>query len=441
VQNPGDVHAAYDSRSLKDVARSTAELALRGSAAGHDLLVRGYRTEEEVDYFSQPDGSNFVNFRTPTRWTGLQVQDVVHAGAHSFVGGFDAARAEARSERFVRVPGESGGLEAAAPYAPHSAITSAALFGEGRFSFLDDRLAATLGARLDRVAFEVRETALLDGYRANREDRVVFNPSAGLRYSADAGFHVRASGGRAFVTPDAFNVAGYAELAAGPGSVTITRGNPDLRPESSVTWELGAGFSRAASGIDLDIGYFHTDVRDRITVGTVAGGAETTPSGDTIRAISTYRNVDRAEIRGIEGSMSHDLGVAAGWSRSLRLFATFTRLLTADLVSDGATAPILNVADWNVNAGLEFDDLRRFTTRLATRYVGPRHDTDFSDWMNPGTVTFPSFLVTDLSGDVQLGDRYRVGARIENLTDENYYEVRGYPLPGRSLRLQLGVAF
>jgi outer membrane receptor protein involved in Fe transport len=443
VQNPGDVHASYDSRSLKDIDRSSAEIGISGTQGIHSLRLRAYRTVENVDYYSRPEGDNFVSFQTPTRWSGFQIQDAIRSGDHTLVAGIDHAIAEARSARFVtNSASQNGEIIRAAPFSPNSAISSSAAFAEGRVSLLDERLTGTLGGRLDRVDFDVRDTELLAGHRANRESHIVFNPSAGLRYTSHGGLSVRGSGGRAFVTPDAFNVAGYAERAAGPGTVTITRGNPDLRPESSVSWDAGIGFLRPASGMDFDLTYFRTDVRDRITVLTsTTGGGQITPSGDTIRTTSTYINVDEAEIRGLEASLAYDLGALAGWRHSLRLFTNASRIFRAEQMAGGVRSPILNVADLNVNAGVEFDDLERLAARLTGRYVGERQDTDFSDWMNPGTVTFPSFLVLDAAADVRVGNRYTLGARVENITDENYYEVRGYPLPGRALRLQLGVAF
>jgi vitamin B12 transporter len=442
VQNPGDVHAAYDSRSLKDIDRSSAELGISGTPGRHSLLLRAYRTEENVDYYSGPEGANFVSFQAPTRWTGFQVQDAIRYGGHTLVAGIDHGIAEARSARFVRNSSQNGQIVPATPFSPNSAISSSAVFAEGRLSLLDEQLTATLGGRLDRVGFDVRETELLAGHSAKRESHTVFNPSAGLRYTSHAGFSVRGSGGRAFVTPDAFNVAGYAERAAGAGAVSVTRGNPDLRPESSVSWDAGIGFLRPTRGIDFELTYFRTDVRDRITSSTsTAGGGLLTPSGDTIRTTTSYVNVDEAEIRGLEAALAYDLGVFAGWSHSLRLFTNASRIFRAEQMTGGVRSPILNVADLNVNAGVEFDDLQRLAARFTGRYVGERQDTDFSDWMNPGTVTFPSFLVLDAAADVRVGARYTLGARVENITDENYYEVRGYPLPGRALRLQLGVAF
>ena len=45
----------------------------------------------------------------------------------------------------------------------------------------------------------------------------------------------------------------------------------------------------------------------------------------------------------------------------------------------------------------------------------------------------------DLTGSIGIGDRYRVGAELRNVANEDYFEVRGYNLPGRSLRITLGV--
>ena len=82
---------------------------------------------------------------------------------------------------------------------------------------------------------------------------------------------------------------------------------------------------------------------------------------------------------------------------------------------------------------------RRSALRLSGRYVGERLDTDFTDFANPGDVRYPEFLVFDLSGSLQMAERYRLTAEVSNLGDENYYEVRGYTMPGRELRLGVGV--
>jgi vitamin B12 transporter len=247
--------------------------------------------------------------------------------------------------------------------------------------------------------------------------------------------------GRAFVTPGAFQIAGYSENAAGTG-VMVTRGNPDLDAESSVSWDLGAGIARPARGLEADVTYFHTDVRDRIAMRMVpVEPGALTPGGDPITSIATYENVDEARIRGLEARASYDFGAATGFRRSVRLFGSATRLLTAEETAAGETVWIKNVASTTAVFGLSYDDLTRFGARLSGRYVGRRSDTDWSDWFNPGDLRYPAFLVFDATVSARFTDRYGLALMVGNLLDENYYEVRGYNMPGRTIQFQLGVDF
>ena len=179
VENPGDLTAAYDSRSLKDVARRSASVDVTGSPGIHALLMRLYAAGEDADYYNAPEKTEgdapFVSFRSPTRWLGLQLQDGLALGAHRVVMGLDALKARAESEQFT-ARGVAG-----SPYAPNSAITSRALFAEGYFRFLDERLVATLGSRWDHIGFQVDESPLFgDAFsEGNDESYTVFHPSAG----------------------------------------------------------------------------------------------------------------------------------------------------------------------------------------------------------------------------------------------------------------------
>lgn len=432
VQNPGDLLAAYDSRSLKDVARNSLEAAASGSYQRHDVRLKLFTAAEDADYYSAATGDRFVNYRTPTRWTGAQAQDAIRFGTHTLTAGVDYTSARAESESFSA----AGTLRA--PYSPNSEITSTAAFAEGRFGFLDERLIATLGGRLDRIGFQVKDTPLLVGYTPNSESFTSFNPSAGLQYRTEGGVRAHASAGRAFVTPEAFSVAGRSEQRTGARSVALTLGNPSLKPENSFTWDAGLGLLRSEMGLEADVTYFRTHVRDRITTRrTVPGTVELTSAGDTVKSITRYVNADRGEIEGVEWQLGYDLGAHTGKPYSLRLFTNATHILKAEEITGGVVADIRNVASLTLNYGVEYDDRSRFSTRLSGRYVGERSDADYSDWMNPADVRYPRFMTMDAMGELRVTSRYRVGLFVENLTDENYYEVRGYSLPGRTLKLQV----
>ncbi len=440
VQNPGDLNADWDGRTIKDVGRRSLELNITGALDSATPSIRLYSALETVDYYDSPESPRFVNFRTPTRTSGGQLQDVIRLGDHEVTIGADYTAAEAKSEAY------SAAGVAGAPFSPNSAIHSAAGFAQTRLSLLNRRLIVTGGARLDRIAFHVRDTPNLAGHPANSERHLVFTPNLGARASITPAVQLYGNLGRAFVTPDAFNVAGYSERRAGDrDAVFVTRGNADLEPETSRSWDTGISVRGPGDrSFELDIAYFHTYVRDRIIPRTdpVADGG-LTAGGDSILSITTYVNVDEAGIRGIEAEASYDIGELLGAQAQLRAFLTGTRILRAEerFAATGTVQRIRNVADLTVLAGLDFDDGERFSGRLSARYVGERVDSDYVAWWEPGEILYPEYLVMDLTGSVRIADRYRVGIELRNLADEDYFEVRGYNLPGRSLGVSVGVDF
>jgi vitamin B12 transporter len=438
VQNPGDLFFAWgDNRTLKNVARASSDLALTGALGRHGLTLRTFRAREEGENFNHADPAaaqpQFVNLHSWNRWSGLQIQDAVQLGAHTLIAGMDRTVARAESERFG-APGQR-----VAPWEADSRIASTAAFAEGRFRALDERLVATLGGRLDRIHFRIEPTELWDGgiADANQERFTVFNPSFGLQYATVGGVRLHGSGGRAFVTPTAFNVAGQVARRAETG-VHLTRGNPDLDPENSFTWDAGIGLFRPATGLDADATYFRTRVRDRITTQRTTPGSAAA-DGTPILSLTSYLNADDAEMQGVEWRLAYDLGARAG-RRVLRPYVNATHMLRAEETLAGVTRDIRNVADLTVSFGVDYDDLRRFRTRLSGRYVGERADDDWNVWP-PAELRYPAFLTLDWTGEMRLLDRFRLGVVVSNLTDEVFYEIRGYPLPGRAAQLRLGVDF
>lgn len=438
IQNPGDVNVtAYSTRSLNDLARTSGDLSVTLDRGVHTLRFRTYGSREATSYYDSADDPEYISSRSPVRWRGVQLQDVARFGGHVLTTGLDLSASATASEVFS-APGVQ-----ASPYSADAEVRSAAAFAEGRLDLLGDgRLHATLGGRIDRVAFEIMDATLADGSEVtgNVEHSTVFNPSGGLVFQPGGGVRVHASGGRSFVTPDAFNVAGYSQQSVGAGAVVVTRGNPDLRPERGTSWDLGMGIVRPTVGIDADVTYFSTRVTDRIAAvpGTI-DDLVLTPAGDTVRAVTTYANADRGRIEGVEVAAGYDLGAMRGYPYSLRLFASATRMLRARETTGDRTTDIRNVADLTAVGGIEFDDLERLNGRLSVRYVGERLDTDFVDFMDPGDVRYPEFLVVDLSAGLRIGAGARLTGEIANLLDEHYYEVRGYTMPGRSLRVGLSL--
>jgi outer membrane receptor protein involved in Fe transport len=466
VETPGDLYVESDPGQRKNLERRSGDVALSGAWGRHTPLLRAYAGHETTDYFNTYAPDPYVSFTGETATRGFQLQDAVRLGAQALTVGVDYNLAGETSQVY------SGESTPAAPYSPDATTRSTAAFAEARLALPGGRLSGTLGGRFDRVALEIRETPLRPDWQPDEETFTVFNPSAGLQYAAAPGLRLHGTVGRAFVAPDAFGRAGLSVQRGAAGVATVAVGNPDLDPESSVTWDLGVGVERRALGLDADLTYFDTRVEDRITsvrASFPAGARPVTSAGDPVGSVSTYVNANQARMSGVEWRLGWDLGALAARRYSLRLFANATHFLEREetarsvqvdagrfagrtdfrpeevagaLVFGAETEQqIRNVAGATVNYGVEWDDLRRFSTRLTGRYVGGRTDQDFTDFSRVSDIEYPAFMTLDLVSTLRLADRYAVSLLVDNLTDENYYEKRGFNLPGRALRLRLTADF
>jgi vitamin B12 transporter len=291
---------------------------------------------------------------------------------------------------------------------------------------MGERLTATAGGRYDTFDVETVETPYKNDFTPNSESFSTFSPRAGLNYLFDIGARLHTTVGRAFVPPSAWELAGFSETEVG-GETMITEGNADLDPETSLTYDVGLGFDRPVWGLFLDVTYFHTDVDDKI-VSVQTGNYK------------TYENGLGAEIEGLETMISFDIGAPLGWDRSLALFANSTHIFRAEEEqSDGTTKDIHNVADYTINYGVQYKD-GLFDGKVHVRNQGMMKDTD---WVTAGypEIEYPSFTVVDLSLGVTLFDHHRLLFKVDNIFDENYYEKKGYPKPGRAFYGSYGYEF
>ncbi len=466
VEAPGDLFAGTAFDGLKNLRRRTGEVSLAGTGGRQDPLIRLFATDEQSEHYATWAEDPFISFAERISTRGAQAQQTTRIGQGMVVSGVDRTATTSTSESYAAEDVRS------APFSPDWRVHSTAVFVHGQLNSQNERWGLSLGGRYDRITLELRETPHREDLEPGTERFSTFNPAAGLQLRPSGAVRLQASAGRAFVVPTAFQKAGLALPGAGTGVTSITIGNTELRPERSFTWDAGIGLGRPRGGLDAEVTYFRTRVSDRIT-GVLASFPEdqrpTTPEGDEVRQVQTYVNAAAAHMQGLEWRLAYDLGARTGFRYSLRLFANATHIfrseetVTAAMVDaerfagqpqfepeqvfdalvfgDEFTSPIRNVADLTLNYGIEYDSMRGFSTRLSGRYVGERVDTDFTDFANITDIRYPPFMVLDLTTTLRLGERSRLGFVVSNLTNENYYEVRGYNLPGREYRLNLSLGF
>ena len=243
-------------------------------------------------------------------------------------------------------------------------------------------------------------------------------------------------------------MAGFSRTVSGVGTsrtAAIVQGNPNLKNERSLAWDAGLRFERPATGFAADVTYFATHVYDRVTTRVTNPVGETTREGFRVSARTDFLNASDSRIRGLEAEASYDFGVLAGRRYVLRAFAGGTRNFRfSDVVNhaDGSqtTRPVFNIARLSGNYGVAFDSNHGVRARLAGHYVGRRHDADITDVRVP-QIDYPAYMTLDFSAAYTLAARHTFTLQVGNLTDENYYEKRGFNLPGRNWTGGYTIAF
>lgn len=445
VESPSDIAVGETRPSTKDMERSNGELSLNGTLGSHDLQLRGYLASELTDNYTLYDwGSGslvapYISYNKESEWKGIQLKDIYSTGRHQFVFGVDYNHASTYSHSYT-----SEGAEKS-PYSPNYSLISTGVYVQGQLNFLNERLIVNPGIRYDFITFEGHETPLLTKYTAGKETNPFLSPSLGMQFQLLQPLRLHATLGRAFVTPDAYNVAGFSVADMGTRAA-VTYGNPDLENENSLSWDAGIRFQQEGSGFSADVTYFSTFVKDRITTRrTIPATVEYTESGDTISSYTTYVNANEANIRGLETELAYDFGALANYRYSLRLFANATATFTAEEVTiaeEGSETlrDIYNVPGFSSVYGIDYNSFKGLNLRLNSRYVGKRKDTDYNDPEYP-EIEYPAFMVMDFTAAYTLADKHTLTLFVNNLTDENYYEKRGFNMPGRNFSLRYSLSF
>ena len=91
-----------------------------------------------------------------------------------------------------------------------------------------------LGARVDRITTETVETPFKTNFTPSESTFTVFNPSLGFKQELTKGLRAHFAVGRGFIPAEAIMLTGYTTTVVS-GRTQISQGNPDLRPERSVS--------------------------------------------------------------------------------------------------------------------------------------------------------------------------------------------------------------
>ncbi len=456
IESSGDLRNLDAASGNANRFYKNGDIAIRGNVGKHAITLLGYVTNEENSTFNNFSGSTLAFIPTPNfqrsegivGWKGVQFQDAITINNNlKFVVGVDYNEARSQTRLWNQANAAAGfKVTEGSPSTPFSYVKTFAPFAQAYITLFKEKLIINPSVRNDFIDFGIVETPLFVNLKPRQESNTFFSPCLGLQYNVNNNLAVHGNVGRAFRFAQAFEIAGYFEEFITGNKVRITTGNNDLKNEQSLTWDLGVKFNNRQKGLGLDITYFKTKVENRVRqVSVPEQVGKTHTDGKIIDRYLTYTNADQAEINGLEIEASYDFGALNNYKNSFRIFANMTRIIKAEDITKGTdTTPdvvvrIRNVAPVNLSYSFDYDTKKAWSFRLSGRYIAKRYAQDFGNLntaLRGAFMEFPSYMTMDFVANYAIQKQHIISLRVSNLTDENYYETRGFNLAGRNVGLR-----
>jgi vitamin B12 transporter len=261
-----------------------------------------------------------------------------------------------------------------------------------------------------------RNVFLTFGGRVEHNDnfgwKAVPRAAVAVRLGQSQATTLKASGGAGIKEPDFFQSFGVSFFA---------QGNPDLKPERSVTFDGGIEQRFLGDLFRAEATYFHHEYKDQIAYTVI----------DFTTFEGTYFNIGKTRAQGLE------LALEAVPVPGLSFSAAYTLTDGEVVVSSADFDPVYAVGQGlvrrpkhqgSVTARVGKGRVMGAATVVA---VGRRTDSDF---VGLGLLTNPGYTKVDARLRARLTGGVEAFLVAENLFDEQYQEALGYPALGRSVR-------
>src|SRR5699024_4441233 len=233
-----------------------------------------------------------------------------------------------------------------------------ALFAEDEWMITDD-FALTTGIRMTRD----------ENYGTHWTPRLygVWHATDNLSFKGGISTGFKAPGLRQAVSD-------WGQITGGGGGVpAIIMGNPDLKPEKSVSQELGVVWDDRQGWVS-SLTFFNTDFKDKISEVRRCSDPNGDPTCHVIPGDQGYKfisdrvNIDRAVIRGVEDTSTWDI------RDGLRVSANYTYTYSKQKSGDFAGRPLNKMPKHMVNATLDWDANERLGLWTRVNFRGKTSD-------------------------------------------------------------------
>lgn len=208
----------------------------------------------------------------------------------------------------------------------------------------------------------------------------------------------------------------------GQGTIPLL-GNPDLKPETSRTYEVGAYFGDD-EGINASVVVFFSEFDEKISSERIPndGAYGDWPLADYL---SRPINVDTAETYGGEASLRVPL--SAKWS--FRLNYTYTE--TEQTSGENKGLPLNAQPKHQLNGTLDWKATDRISTWLRAAWRD-------EEWRNAEEPPYSGYAVVDLGGSFRVNEAITINAGLYNLLNKDTTDRDVYPMYIDGRRLWVG---
>lgn len=258
--------------------------------------------------------------------------------------------------------------------------------------------------------------ALTTGIRMDDHDTYGdhWSPRAYLVYNATDTVTVKGGWATAFKAPSLLQLSPDWVSGSCRGACEIV-GNPDLKPETSESFEFGLYYSGEEGwleGVQASITTFQNNVDDRISISRTANvkQAQSYPNYVGLNAdgepIFRYYNVNKARIRGVETELKFPL--AEEWKVTLN----YTYNDGRD-ISNGGNKPLSDLPFHTANGTVDWQATQDWSFYVQGNYTGEKRALT-SSAPTPG-----GYVIWNTGAAWQVTKAVKLRAGVQNLLDKD----------------------
>jgi outer membrane receptor for ferrienterochelin and colicins len=243
-----------------------------------------------------------------------------------------------------------------------------------------------------------------------------FSPRAYVVWNADPRWTLKGGVSRGFKTPALNSFYDGINGVSGQGTI-FSYGNPNLKAETSTSYELGAIFD-LKSKLSAGITGFYTKFKDML-------GTEPNPQDPRT---NWPVNVDEAESYGFETFVSYD------FTKKWTLATNYTWTQSEYKSGSNAGRPFVNTPKHSINTRLRWKATSTLSFWLSGEYRSKRYRGTDTTGLADALGDYKDYAISHLGASWKASERFTLNATINNLFDKDFVDYESYLHNGNNIR-------